>query len=114
MEREEAIRAELDDAGKCWDDADCVAVDFGCPWQYGACQETLVSNSEKDLLDEIEEKMGAFEQECVMTNAVLKKKCAEYDAQVEALDCDVDLEPVCYNGRCLPRSVVGPLLDMGL
>ncbi len=99
------IFGQINALGECWENSDCVVVNFGCPWQEGPCHHSLASVNEQDEYTKIMQAIKQFNIRCLPNNAKMKKQC-DWHQKMQSKSRCVAQNLVCLRGRCVTENEV--------
>ncbi len=103
--QQRAIEAKIKALNVCWEDMECVSVDFGCPFQKFACGKFYVSQDMLAEDDEIKPMIERYKTACIQKDEALLGQCRMLNKEILKADCPVE-KLKCVSGRCLNQSQV--------
>lgn len=97
------VHSEMEKMGECWEDDDCLVVNFGCPWQEGVCHQTIASVEDQEQYGVVSGKIAEFQSDCMKYFPKMEAQCERYNAQQSVARC-VPPKLTCLNGQCVTQA----------
>lgn len=91
-------------ANSCWDDSECQAIYYGCPFHKGQCHVYLSGKENADERLSIRKEIAEYKAGCMPVGSAKVASCAVEDAM--NVQCNTTRTLMCVNGKCVTDAHV--------